>query len=381
MWRGTVSRLALSDWHTFAAELDGTPSDVAYGLGCLREDLPDSLSLVVKDDPRNGTLGFVSRTKDNLSYRHWTPAFALFDYDTKGMPSDVATNLQAAGGFSKALELICPALAHAGYIPRSSTSAGLINGKTGKRYDSIGQHLYVPIKDGSDMERFLYTMHDRAWLEGFGWYLIGRAGQLRERSIIDHSVWSPERLIFEANPTLEPPWKQEPRKAVIRDGMVLDSHIACVDLSDGENTKVNHLKAKAKEALAEDAEKQRNIFVADRIAEMVERGIDPDKAKTIAEQWTRRILKPDVALVFDDRKLVDKTVREVLTNPYQFNGKTLADPIEGIAYGKGKAKIYVNSDGSVWIHSFAHGGADYKLVHDVVSLEAEINKAIREEIV
>jgi len=79
---------------------------------------------------------------------------------------------------------------------------------------------------------------------------------------------------------------QEPRKAVIRDGMILDSHTACIDLSEGEKTEVNHLKAKAKEALAEESQKQRNIFIAGRITEMVARGINPDKAK-IGKNYAR----------------------------------------------------------------------------------------------
>jgi hypothetical protein len=33
-----------------------------------------------------------------------------------------------------------------------------------------------------------------------------------------------------------------------------------------------------------------------------------------------------------------------------------ADPIEGIEYGRCKAKIMLRRNGSVWINSFAHGG-------------------------
>ena len=263
MWRGKMERLCLGDWRDFAAELDKTPRDVAYGLGRMREDLPDSATLVTKDDPRDGTPGIAARSKDNLNYLPNIPAFAMLDVDTNGMPADVGKKVQKFGGFTQAIGVVCHEFFAHGHIHRPSTSAGLINTKTNKRSDSVGQHIFVPIKDGSDAKRFLYTMHDRAWLGGLGWYLIGKAGQLLERSVIDRSVYSPERLVFEANPDLDPPWKQEPRKATIHDGPMLDSRVACPDLDEDEQAEVLRLKTIAAEALAEEAEKQRQIFMAD----------------------------------------------------------------------------------------------------------------------
>ena len=65
----------------------------------------------------------------------------------------------------------------------------------------------------------------------------------------------------------------------------------------------------------------------------------------------------------------------MLADPERFHGQTLADPLEGRAYGRGKAKVYRNSDGSVVINSFAHGGCVYRLAHDAAFIEAQINEA------
>ena len=35
--------------------------------------------------------------------------------------------------------------------------------------------------------------------------MLGKAGQLLERSIVDRVVWAPERLVFEGPPILMPP--------------------------------------------------------------------------------------------------------------------------------------------------------------------------------
>jgi hypothetical protein len=57
----------------------------------------------------------------------------------------------------------------------------------------------------------------------------------------------------------------------------------------------------------------------------------------------------------------------------------LADPIEGVPYGRNCAIVQRRSDGEVRICSFAHGGAIYRLVHDAASLEAAIMAAPKDE--
>ena len=68
-----------------------------------------------------------------------------------------------------------------------------------------------------------------------------------------------------------------------------------------------------------------------------------------------------MVLPFDDADLAGETVADVLADPTRFEDATLADPLEGVAYGAGKAKIMVRADGMPWIHSFAHGRSVYEL--------------------
>ena len=82
----------------------------------------------------------------------------LCDFDTDEMPPDVKARLDNCGGFIGALEKICPAFANTAYITRSSTSAGIIDTKTGETYNSLGQHLFALVKNGNDAERFLRTL-------------------------------------------------------------------------------------------------------------------------------------------------------------------------------------------------------------------------------
>jgi hypothetical protein len=81
---------------------------------------------------------------------------------------------------------------------------------------------------------------------------------------------------------------------------------------------------------------------------------------------------PDLVIPFDDPGLVGITVRDVLDDPERYVGETLADPIEGVVYGTGKAKIMSRPDGSLWIHSFAHGRTMYDLKLDAAGVRASI---------
>ncbi|MGA8695815.1 MAG: hypothetical protein WB689_18615 [Xanthobacteraceae bacterium] len=68
-------------------------------------------------------------------------------------------------------------------------------------------------------------------------------------------------------------------------------------------------------------------------------------------------------------------VANVLADPDRFINETLADPMEGAAYGRTKAKIMRADDGGLLIHSFAHGRATYHLRHDGRSAKAAIARA------
>ena len=72
-------------------------TDQAIVLGALRADLPDPAQITTiaksKDNP-----GAITRSRGFIDYCPGAPAWALIDFDTKGMPANVATSIEAAGG-------------------------------------------------------------------------------------------------------------------------------------------------------------------------------------------------------------------------------------------------------------------------------------------
>jgi hypothetical protein len=370
MSTGRMERVRLNDWRAFAPLIEATPRNAAWALGALRDDLPDAMRLVRKDDPQAGKPGFVARTSDNFIYRPNRPAFVLLDFDVKGMPDAVKRRIKELGGFAAALAAVCADIGGARYIQRRSTSANVINGQTGVEYPSACEHIFLLVEDGSDARRFLYALHDRAWLTGYGWHLVGKAGQLLERSIIDRMVCAPERLVFEAPPDLSPPLEQRPRKSTVHDGSPIGTRSACADLSVREANELQRLKAAAALALRPDAEAAQTLFVEERVAKAVESGVDATRARATVEAWSRGVLRPGAILDFDDKEIGTKTVSDVLADPARFDGETLADPLEGVPYGRNCAIVR-----GARIYSFAHGGAVYRLVHDAASVESAVTAA------
>src|SRR5262249_421734 len=80
-------------------------------------------------------------------------------------------------------------------------------------------------------------------------------------------------------------------------------------------------------------------------------------------------------------ELAGCTVSTVLADPERFEGATLADPLEGIEYGRCMARIMRRADGSVFIHSFAHGQTIYELRLDAAAVHAAMAAASDQDVV
>ena len=383
MSRGRAGRAQFDSLQTFAACIGSLNSNEAIALGALRDGLPDQVQIVTKDKlpPANGAAhsNIIARTGNHISYRPGDRALALLDHDTKGMPSAVRNRIDALGGFWPALVSALPEIATAGRVVRRSTSAGICRTDTGEPLaGSNGQHIFVLVKDGADVERFLRTLHERCWLHNFGWMMVGAGGQLLDRSIVDRMVGAPERLVFEATPVLDPPLAQDQvsRRPIVTDGAALDTITACPPLTIVEQAKLSELRAKEAHRLAPESTKARDAFISHRAKHLAERtGMAAESAARVIAHQCAGILLPDVVLPFDDAELAGVTVADVLADPARYEGETLADPLEGVEYGPCKAKIMRRPDGCPWIHSFAHGRTLYELKHNAAAIETVLGKA------
>lgn len=368
MCTGTAIRAFPATAIALARIMAGCGSDQAIALGALKSDIVAPVHVTTKRRVDQSP-GSIARARGFIDYQTGCPAYALLDFDTKGMPDEVNKKISDAGGMWEALLTIVPELVHAARVSRASTSAGLSRSDTGEQIaGSIGMHHYVLVSDGGDIERFLKDLHDRCWLHGYGWHMIGDAGQLLDRSIVDRMVGSGERLCFEGAPVIVPPLAQDQSKRMPKafEGDAIRSDRAVPRLTEYERHRVNEAKAASAKALGKAATDVRNKHdneLAEKIS--AKSGIPKPTALRHVKARHRGVLYPDIELEFDHAGPM--TVEDVLSNPDRYLGETLADPMEGIDYGRCKAIVMTSDDGGLLIHSFAHGRSIYLLRHDLKS--------------
>ena len=376
MAQGTATRATAETAADLAKHIMACGSDQALALGALRADLPNPAKITtcakLRDNP-----GAITRSGDFIDYPAGAPAWALIDFDTKGMPANVAASIEAAGGMWNALLTVAPGLERATRVSRSSTSSGLYRQDTGEQFSgSGGVHHYVLVRDAGDIERFLRDLHERCWQRGLGWHLIGRAGQLLDRSLVDRTVAYGERLCFEGAPVIQPPLAQDVTKRApeVFEGEAIDSAVVVPRLREYERQRVEEAKTASAEALGKAASEirlQHNQTLAEQLS--AKSGMPMNSAKRLVAARHRGVLLPHLDLEFDHLGLV--SVAEVLAHPDRFVSETLADPLEGVDYGRCKAKVMRGDDGGLFIHSFAHGRTLYRLRYDARSAKAAIAQA------
>jgi Protein of unknown function (DUF3987) len=371
MWRGKAEVLTVEGAAGLAAAIDACTSQQAFAMGIVKPELAGArtkFSVVKKDALADAAKETIARSKDHLEFAPGQPAAMPLDFDPKGMSFGAELSLHAAGGCRQAVIDVAPELAEAAWVVRASTSAGLVDTRTGKDFPgSGGLHGYVLVKDGSDIPRAIETLYDRARLKGYGWSLVSAAGSILPRSIIDASKGDAHDLVFEGPPLLSAPLAQdaERRKPRVIEGGLADTRMAISDLTDAERAELKAIDEAEQQELAEEARPIREAQIEKRVRRAIKAGstASPEELrKRFAGAYAGR-LPAEFVLTFDDRKLGDVTVAEVLADLPRHSGKTLADPLEGLSYGKGTAKLMpvAEGDNEALIHSFAHGRMVYVL--------------------
>jgi putative DNA primase/helicase len=352
MYSGKARKVTLP-FREFTQFQKHTKSNQAVGFGV---NEADTVKISV-----NGALkpGYVARTKESFPYTQG-PGVIMLDHDFNEFSKSFT-----AETLRDVLIEVHPEIATAECISRSSISAGVYRiGETPST--SKGHHTYMPVLDASDLPRYGQVLFNRLWLAGYGFIALASNGAMLIRSIIDGVVFSPERLDFVGKPVVGEGLTYTPPTVDYRPGGYLDTH-TLPDLTEEEHQQVRAKKEAAKRAMAGKAKLQQGEWKAEHVERLVGRGVSrPDAIaqtnKLASDEF--KVLSGDFPLEFTSLGTV--TVAEVLLNPKDYDGKSLADPIEGVDYGRTTAKFYWNEGVTPCINSFAHGKSEYVLVADVV---------------
>ncbi|MEL6776505.1 MAG: DEAD/DEAH box helicase family protein [Cyanobacteria bacterium J06597_16] len=290
-----------------------------------------------------------------LEYYSWPKDghFLLLDHDPE--PGRPELN---ADEFWAELSRVVPELAGVGRVTTVSTSSAIYEKATGRCLKpATGHHTYIPVR--GDVARLVELLKVRCWAHGAAFHKLASpnaqtgVASILERFITDLTVFSPERLVYEAGAIVPDEWEQRRPAPRVAEGGLLNLD-ALPEPTTAEREAAETAKRVSWEAL--------NIQRCGDVTAFV-KAQSPDKP--VAEckrEAKRRISICDRFQLEPDHKLYLATGETIMVSQISANHHEmgLKDPLEP-DYREGRtdlAKIYWSKDSWV-INSFAHGGRKF----------------------
>jgi hypothetical protein len=331
----------------------------------------------------------VSRTEKNFSWSRTQPGILMLDHDPQpGMPAYSPPDL---------LELVrraVPELADVDVLTWPSASSLIFHGESGEMLSPMkGCRLYIIVDEAATIPAWGRYIVDALWAAGHGVYVPSRSGQLLERGLFDTTVWQASRIDFAAGAACRPPLEQRRGQPMLHPGTsrslrngtqspVSSSGAALTPtLSDAQVAAAALTKGRARAAVAVAAAAAAESYAKQRLAELeaagVKTGQTPEVARVRARVALQAMLqraRPELSgtasiQVVRDDVIEEVTVAEILRHKKDFDGAKTLDPLEP-EYDNGRAvgKLFLNG-ATPSLHSFARGGATYKLVAQLGNVE------------
>jgi hypothetical protein len=309
-----------------------------------------------------------------LEVFNWPPGPGVMLLD-KDAPKDGSPTISKKQLFKLLLQA-CPAVDEVDLVYWPSASSHIFHGEvdmTGLR----GQHVYLFVKDASDIERAGKALNERLWAMGHGSYEISAAGALLKRSVFDESVWQANHIDFAAGAKCHGDLRQMRGEPLVRGSteiFFLDTTVAIPDLTPEEKKRAAENQEACRSALVKAANDTRDSWEKDRIATLQSRDV------TLTTQQARMVVKRaiekrelsgefQITVITQDRDEKIITVKEALQSPHEYDGLLTLDPLEPDYDGRrpvGKLFLGGNSRN---LFSFAHGGTNFKLKDGVKKIQ------------
>ena len=309
----------------------------------------DEIRVVTKG---NETGDAISRSREHFSYS--TNALMMFDHD----PSERGINFtfESCTDFLDMLAQGYPAIADAAFVVKPSSSAGIMLG--GELVSKQGGfHAYTVARDGSDIPRFTNTLFKRLIIKGHGHAFISRSGSIFVRTVFDNAIYRPEGLDYIAPAivgeglTIDQPAPQK------FPGGTLDTSLM-PDLTEAEEILYKAEHKKLMDGVVEDARDVRGAYLKQR---SLNTGVPIEKLAKQYKHGEQGAIDYEMPLTRNDG--TQFSFEDVIAYTSVYQGLSMRDPYEP-EYGENKAKLYINDNGPIVVHSYCHGKRTYRLFKD-----------------
>ena len=367
--RGQAERVVVADLHGLKHHLEALTSAQAVTWGVTKDE---AVAVCTQGDAQAQEAGAIARTRENFKFRA-APGVMMLDHD--GVPDGELSPLQ----FRDRLIAAAPRLADAPMLWRPSASAGCV-GPDGKVLSGLTRHrIYIPVADAALIPEAGKALEALLWATpGAGWCDIGVAGQRLPRSLVDVSVWQPERLDFAGPSVLVDGVTRTGVEGVIYgDATALFDLRLLIDSATPSFKKQAQAGLKAaRAAVAEKCDTARRNWVADKAPALAEsRGIKLAQATNVLERAAvHQVLMGDFELTCADGQVVN--VSQLLDNPHRWHNTRFADPLDPDADKRVAVARLLNGTRPD-LFSHRHGGMRYELRRQ--SARVQLGRGMRVE--
>ena len=196
IYEGHAERLAIANLGELRDLIAKLPSNQAlcFGVPKLKE-----ARLLTQETLRSGSYpDAIARDRNHFSFRQGQPGILMLDCDPR--QGQEPRNWQE---IDQVIADIIPAWRNTARLWRASSSAFLYRNDGTELIGMGSWRCYVVVDDASAIPSVGAYIYQRLWDAGHGYIVVSQSGQALDRSLIDASVWQPERVDFAAEPVLE----------------------------------------------------------------------------------------------------------------------------------------------------------------------------------
>jgi hypothetical protein len=356
--RGLVETIMVDGLEGLRDQIDAAKPNEMLNFGVMkagRQSAPFVVQRLLATHPKA-----VARDRAHFEYIAGSPGFMLLDLDSHHIDKPV-TDLASA------LDAICSAvtsLRTASLLWRLSSGAHIVDEMTGKDLTGVsGQHIYIPVVDQSDIPRAGAALFDRLWLKGLGRYEVSKSGDLLRRSIVDASVWLPEKPVFISEPLCKAPLRREKVSMILHGEprRLFDSRLI-ESLSTNEKRALAEIEHAERARVAPLAKLRKDAYAQEQGMRHVQaHGGDLELAIAMFRDAVNdHILMPNFLL--HPEKGDATTVAQILADPLPCHGRRFSDPLEPDYRGDRRAAwLNTKTGGRFYLYSHAHGGRVFYL--------------------
>ena len=347
VYEGETERREIADIDDLLALIDSLESNQALTYGW-----PEVERAKLVTQKRLNGPGTIARDRAHFNYHPDWPGIFFNDHD----PKDGSAPLEP----EELDRIVCSVMPEWGDTDRvwRPSASGFLILPDGIQYPKKGGlHAYTLVADASLIPAIGKELYRRLWLAGYGYIFVNKAGAVYDRSIIDASVWQPERLDFAAPPILRNGLERREIENVIFRGKHRFFDPAGIGTAD--EARFKKMLDAAKKAAKPEWEPKQKAWAEKQSKAAEKRGIKVDKKVFINAVRHQKLGADFIIQLADDRKI---TLGEMMADPDRWHEARFPDPIEpDYAGGDKRIAVAYLKQPNPCIVSHAHGKVRYAI--------------------